>query len=183
MDRTTFPTSDGNPEGTLPMSYAFPHSAGQSRKAARARACCIEFRRLVRGLDCESVHDRNGLCSSMLPRRTFMVRFKCIMSGAPCGARWTCRTRVARIPLLPLKTMAESRTSADPTSCRSLPFSAPSSVRRTACASCRMLHHTALILSITIVMAWFPLSCESGPIPGFRMAVENSSQWSGGACH
>ena len=24
---------------------------------------------------------------------------------------------------------------------------------------------------------------EFGPIPGFRMAVENSSQWSGGACH
>ena len=40
------------------MSYAFLHSAGQSRKVARARACCIEFRRLVRGLDCESVRPR-----------------------------------------------------------------------------------------------------------------------------
>ena len=31
-----------------------------------------------------SVHDRNGLCSAMLPRRTFLVRFRCIMSG-PSG--------------------------------------------------------------------------------------------------
>ena len=31
-----------------------------------------------------SVHDRNGLCSTMLLRRTFLVRFKCIMSG-PSG--------------------------------------------------------------------------------------------------
>ena len=45
------------PKG-LPMSYAFLHSGGQSRKAARARACCIEFRRLVRGLDCGSVRPR-----------------------------------------------------------------------------------------------------------------------------
>ena len=43
------------PKG-LPMSCAFPHSAGQSRKVARA--CCIEFRRLVRGLDCGSVRPR-----------------------------------------------------------------------------------------------------------------------------
>ena len=69
------------------MSYAFLHSGGQSRKAARARACCIEFRRLVRGLDCESVHDRNGLCSAMLLKRTFQVHFKCIMSGPSCRFR------------------------------------------------------------------------------------------------
>ena len=71
------------------MSYAFPHSAGQSRKAARARACCIEFRRLVRGLDCGSVRPRQErtLLSKMVLKRTSLVRFKCIMSGPSCRFR------------------------------------------------------------------------------------------------
>ena len=34
-----------------------------------------------------SVHNRNGLRSTMLPRRTFLVRFKCIMSGPSCRFR------------------------------------------------------------------------------------------------
>ena len=34
-----------------------------------------------------SVHDRNGLRSTMSPKRTFLVRFKCIMSGPSCRFR------------------------------------------------------------------------------------------------